>query len=774
MNSPCCFLASGLVASLALAPAAWAQFSPRIACVYPAGGKQGASFEITVAGQFLTGATNVFVSGKGVKATVVEFNKPLSNRDFFLLQDKLKELDEQRRAAYRSRWNRNENSGSQTSTNATWTAEDEKQVAEIRAKIRKNPPNFNNRISPALAETVTIQVTLAPDAEPGERELRLESLQWLTNPLVFCVGQLPEFTEKEENKGPQTFFGGPQSYGPRPGSGANEPAKVITLPAAVNGRIMPGDVDRYRFTARQGQRLVVAAAARQLIPYIPDAVPGWFQATLALYDAKGKELAYDDDYRFNPDPVLLYEIPADGEYVIEIKDSIYRGREDFVYRITIGELPFVTSIFPLGGPAGAPTTVELKGWNLPAAKLVLNDKDRAPGVYPVSVRQGEWVSNLTPFAVDALPECLELNNSKGRAQRVSLPIIVNGRIDQPGDLDVFRFDGLAGAEIVAEVHARRLNSPVDSMLTLTDSSGKQLAINDDHADLGSGLNTHHADSYLRATLPRKGAYYLQLGDAQRKGGPEYAYRLRISKPQPDFALRVVPSSISARVGATIPITVHALRQDGFSGDISISLKDAPPGFSLGGGRVPAGQDKVRLTLTAPSVPQAQPINLHLEGCATIEGRAIVRAAVPADNMMQAFEYRHLVPAQELKVFVAGNYTMTAPAVRILGESPVNIPAGGTARVQISAPLRPFANQLQLELNEPPEGITIKNVSPSRDGREIVLQSDAAKVQPGLKGNLIINVFERNFGLFGKGKGPGNQQRRPLGTLPAIPFEVVKQ
>ena len=38
--------------------------------------------------------------------------------------------------------------------------------------------------------------------------------------------------------------------------------------------------------------------------------------------------------------------------MIEINDAIYRGREDFVYRITIGELPFVTSIFPLGGPAG--------------------------------------------------------------------------------------------------------------------------------------------------------------------------------------------------------------------------------------------------------------------------------------------------------------------------------------------------------------------------------------------------------------------------------------
>src|SRR6185369_1395468 len=46
--------------------------------------------------------------------------------------------------------------------------------------------------------------------------------------------------------------------------------------------------------------------ARALIPYLADAVPGWFQATLALRDAKGRELAYDDDFRFNPDPVLAF------------------------------------------------------------------------------------------------------------------------------------------------------------------------------------------------------------------------------------------------------------------------------------------------------------------------------------------------------------------------------------------------------------------------------------------------------------------------------------
>ena len=139
------------------------------------------------------------------------------------------------------------------------------------------------------------------------------------------------------------------------------PRNIRFIGATVNGQVGPGGVDRCRFQALKGQHLVVACSARELIPYISDAVPGWFQATVALYDAKGKEVGYADDYRFHPDPVLYYEIPADGEYALEIKDSIYRGREDFVYRITIGELPYLTGVFPLGAKLGDKGGVDMAG-----------------------------------------------------------------------------------------------------------------------------------------------------------------------------------------------------------------------------------------------------------------------------------------------------------------------------------------------------------------------------------------------------------------------------
>ena len=748
-------------------PTTWAQQAqqnvPHIGYVYPAGGQQGATFRVVVGGQHLANVANAYVSGTGVQAAVVEYNRPLTQKEFKDLRDKLKELRDKRTAARES----------ESSTNV-WTDADEAMVVEIRNKILKNPPNRQG--NPAIAETITIEVAVAPNAEPGEHEIRLGAPTGLSDPLVFCVGQLPEFTKpaaKNVSAELERFMKqlGEQSKIPQAKS-----EMTITLPAIVNGQIMPGGVDRFRFTANKGQRLVAIVNARELIPYLADAVPGWFQATVALYDAKGNEVAYDDHFRFNPDPVLFYEIPADGEYVMEIKDSIYRGREDFVYRITVGELPFVTSIFPLGGPVGALTAIELKGWNLPVTKLTLDNRNKAPGIHPVTVTREKWVSNVMPFKVDNLPECFEHepNNKLATAQPVEFPIIVNGRIDQPGDVDVFRIECRAGGEVVvAEVYARRLNSPLDSVLRLTDANGKQLAFNDDYEDKGSGLNTHHADSYLSAILPTVGTYYLYLWDAQHNGGPEYGYRLRISQPLPDFELRAVPSSINARVGGTVPITVYALRRDGFSNAIALTLKNPPQGFKLTGGSVPANQDKVQLTLTFPTTPLDTPLNLNLEGRATVQGRETVHAAVPAEDMMQAFAYRHLVPAKELKAAAAGRATPRAWG-KILSVTPIKLRAGGTARIRVGLPTGVSFGNTQLELNEPPDGIDIKGVWPSREGVEILLQTDIAKVKPGLKGNLIVKVFGQRPAAPGKDGPQANKRRIQLGTLPAIPFEITER
>ncbi len=753
-----------LTTFLSLAAVALAQpAAPRIGYVYPAGGRQGSTFQLVVGGQFLEGATNLFVSGGGVEATFVEFHRPMPQGKFNQLRDELRELQDRKQAGRRR-------NGADDSTNV-WTAADEKRLTEIRDQILRDPPN--RQATPAIADTVTLRVEVATNAQPGEREIRLTTPSGLSNPLRFCIGQLPEYakpTARAPNPDLDRFL---QRLGRAPVKPATNAESRVSLPATLNGQIGPGGVDRYRFSARKGQHLVAAARARALIPYLADAVPGWFQATLTLYDAKGAELGYNDDFRFHPDPVLHCEIPRDGEYVLEIKDAIYRGREDFVYRITVGELPFITSIFPLGGKVGETVKFEPQGWNLPVTKLTREPTE--PGVQLLSVTRDEQVSNLVPFAVDTLSECFEkeAHATPSTAQQATLPIIVNGRIGQPGETDVFSFQGRAGEQVDAEVTARRLASPLDSVLKLTDANGQQLAFNDDTEDRASGLNTHHADSYLHATLPAAGTYFVHLGDTQRKGGPDYAYRLRLSAPRPDFELRAVPSSLSIRGGMSVPLTVYALRKDGFTNEIALALKDPPPGFALSGARIPAGQDQVKISLSAPLYPTDAPVSLSLEGRAVIQGRTVSHPAVPADDMMQAFAFHHLVPAQALEVSVSGRF-MARRAMKILSDTPVKIPKGGAVTVRVAAPVGHFADRIKLELSDAPEGIALQNVTPGRDAVELVLQSDSATTKPGLKGNLIVDILAKPGAGPAARKGPAANRRVSLGSLPAIPFEIVER
>ncbi|HUT88487.1 MAG TPA: PPC domain-containing protein [Thermoguttaceae bacterium] len=351
--------------------------------------------------------------------------------------------------------------------------------------------------------------------------------------------------------------------------------------------------------------------------------------------------------------------------MLTINEALFRGRESFVYRITVAEAPFVTSIFPLGGRVGEPVKIEMNGWNLEKTTLSAPPQDAKPGHHLIAATNGTLVSNYVPFALDTLPECLdaEANDEPSQAQKVTLPIIVNGRADRPGDWDVFEVEGKAGETIVAEVHARRLGSPFDSFVKVTAADGKVIALNDDHYDAASGLNTDHADSYLMVKLPADGKYFVHLGDTRRHAGKEYAYRLRISQPQPDFVLRLIPSRIVIQSKKSAAVTVFAIRKDGFTGPITLSFKDLPEGLESGGATLPAGQEVVRLELKTSLTEMEKPVNLTVIGSAKVGEQEIVHGAVPAEDSMQAFLWRHLCPADTLPALVY-NPSYQPPADRV--------------------------------------------------------------------------------------------------------------
>lgn len=648
----------GLVGSLVLAGHVDAQ--PHIGFVYPAGAQQGTTVSVRLGGQRLDGIQSMIVSGTGVQTELIDYHRMLTNQQFTVIRENLREL--QRQAKERAgRKQRPLDPASR----------------EIMARIQQRMELHENfPANRALANLVVFQITIDPEAECGPREIRLVTLDGVSNPLTFHVGELPEVVREPMRTARLPVLGNEEAAErKRPPDQAEQ---QVTVPCTVNGQVAAGEVNAYRFLARQGQRLVIATKARQLQPYIADAVPGWFQPVLTLYNAEGREVAFNDNFRFYSDSVIYYEVPEDGPLVLTISDALFRGREDWVYRLTIAEQPFLTSIFPLGGRIGESVSVAMAGWNLDGGQLVLPPSAAPPGVHSVFA-QGDLTSNRLPFALDTLPEIIEQepNNDRSQAESIELPVIINGRIQQPGDWDVFRFEGRGGQKIVAEVTARRLNSPLDSLLKLTDAQGNLLAINDDYEDPATGLNTHHADSYILVQLPADGTYFVHIGDTTHQGGDAYGYRLRISEPQPDFELRVVPPSMGIPSRGTRAVNIYAIGRDGFDGDIRIELRNPPKGISGSNVTLRNGQEMVRMPLRTQLVRLDRPVPLTIVGRAQVGDREIVRTAIAAEDRMQAFLWRHLVPVEQFMVRVF-NPSYRPPGRREITPIPDEILAAAAA------------------------------------------------------------------------------------------------
>ncbi len=712
---------------------------PHIGYIYPAGAQRGTTTTITVGGQYLEGADDVIVSGQGVRAEVAGFDRPLTIGEVVRMRNKLREAAEER--GLKELRGRDLQKFIKEHGDAIGiTAEDVKKMGEHGQMRRKEEIQEHAQIT----DKIIVKIEVMPDAKPGRHELRVFRDGRISAPLAFYIGETPEHTETD-------------------GDQIEQP-----LPVVINGQILPAEKDRFSFKASKGDELVAACIARELIPHLADAVPGWFQAVMALYDADGNEVAFADDYRFNPDPAFHFKIPADGTYTLEIKDSIYRGRHDFVYRITLGEIPFVTSIFPLGGNRAEKTSVTLKGENLPKTKISMGDESR------IEMLEKTPLVTPIPFALSSLPELMETepNNTPDQGMPVQQGCVINGRIEQAGDRDVFEIQLEKGAELLAEVTARRLNSLLDSVLMITDAAGNQLAYNNDYEDRLLGRVTHHADARVTFEAPETGTYHIHLGDIQNGGGDDYAYRLQLDRPVPDYELRVVPSNLNGVPGSSVPCTVYALRKDGFTGPIDLKLKNKIDGLRLDGARIPAGQDQVELTLTLPPDPLYVPVALNLEGCANINGKAAVRSAVPAEDMMQAFIYHHLVLVDEI---LLSSIESGAPRPQSSWESSlVRLRPGQSTTITCDSPTQIDRSQVSLKV-EPrnlPDGVTMEEATVGRGQIEITLATGSEAVK-GLEGNLLFDLLVERTKPGANQKRDGHREPVFLsaGSLPAVPFEI---
>jgi hypothetical protein len=566
---------------------------------------------------------------------------------------------------------------------------------------------------------VKLSVTVAPDAPTGEREFRLLNAGGVSNRFRFLVGDLPEINEVEPN------------------NEKTAPQKIESLPVVINGQILDSDRDYFRFPAKAGETLVLEVKARALLPFIADAVPGWFDPQLTIFNAAGKQIAFADDFRGRPDPVLFFHPPADGDYTVELRDVIYRGRGDFIYRLTVGALPYVTGIYPLGGQRGNEVPVEIRGVNLPATHTNVKVPADAPRKITV---EGE------PFAAGDWPtvRAIESSDAFERAQRISPPASIDGRLLTPGGSHYFVFTAKRDDRLVLELQARRLGSPLDSILTLYNAQKIQVAENDDWNDPLEANLPHNSDSRIFYTVPANGDYYLRLRDLQGKGGEEYAYRLNIAPPRPDFTLRISPDNPRMGQGDTAAITVTAVRHDNFDGEIKLGVGNLPKGFLASEATIPANQAEGRLTITAPAGFAPGVVAPVVTGIATIGKDSVLRRAESAETMMQAFAYNHILPTKQL-------FLAVVPGTAYTLES--NVPEGKVIEVKPGTDT-PITIKI-LRKENAKFGVTITAVrllngqlttkslfaAPEKDEAEITL-TVSKDAKPGPRQDMIVSGLMR--------------------------------
>ena len=719
---------------------------PHVAYSYPAGCRQGTSCEVVIGGQYLQNVSGVHIAGSGVGVEIIGWYRPMTRGMYNNLRMRLNDTKEELVGE-----------GKQPSSAevalAAGVTDEQLSEMEIFLERDRDPRRQPNE---QLEEELTLNLTVDRVAEPGKREFRLLTDTSMSNPIWIHVGTFQEIKETEPENG--------------------QPDEIVDeLPVLVNGQIMPGDVDRFTFHALRGTKLVVNAGARDVTPFLADAVPGWFQAVLTLFDSTGRVVARADSFHFRQDPVIFHEVRRDDRYTVEIRDTLFRGREDFVYRMTIGETPMITSIFPLGARVASDVTIQLEGWNLPQQSVDLripSARTHRP-VHWISLPQTVGPQLRFPLQVDRRAEALESepNNEPSTAQIVDTHQIINGRIDHPGDVDVFRLE--CSGPLVVEVEARRHGSPLDSMLTIVDEDGNEIAYNDDFVDRFQSLSTHHADSHLVTVIPSGSPRYLLLTDAQGNGGKDFVYRLYLRSRDPDYELRVVPSTIIASAGATVPITVFALRRDGFEGDIRLALPDVFEDFQLHGGLIPGDAESMRMTLKLPTTPTDGPLTLAMHGQSrgSRSAQPLTRPAVPAENMMQAFIWYHLVPVDDWNIIINPRQAVQPPFEMAQSGRPPLVPRGGSLLVPARALSDDVvADELGVELMDPPPGTSAEVVTDDRGRFAVQISTDAEESPAGWRGNLLFRAFRESTPGPTEDNPAPNPVRTDYGLLPAFPVE----
>jgi len=441
-------------------------------------------------------------------------------------------------------------------------------------------------------ETLLCRITVPRDEQVGIGAMRLVTAEGVSNPILAMVDDLPTVAETPDNH-------------------TAAQAQQAEWPIAVDGQCEPVEEDFYRIHVEAGQRLSFEVVAQRLGSKL--------DPVLRLLNADGEELhRADDSAGVGGDCRFSHVFETAGDYLIAVTDVRHLGGAEFRYRLRIGAFPLVSNVYPAGGRSGEVASFEfadgvtdksLLHVSMPADRDV---KQLAAFSVPAADGAGSgW------FQVEANPEAETLeqepNDAAEKATTAQLPGALNGRLDQPGDRDYFKFHARKGQRLHCVGRTRELGSPCDLYLRLLKPDGAQIAV-----------ARQERQPILDAEIPEEGDYILQVEDLLRGGGPDHVYRVDVSDAYGGFALNAELLQYNAPQAGAAVVKVLAQRP-AYSGPIELTVEGLGDGVKLEGQTFEGAETLLKITLPA-DIPAGELRHAKIVGKAKIGEETV---AVPA-------------------------------------------------------------------------------------------------------------------------------------------------
>lgn len=410
-----------------------------------------------------------------------------------------------------------------------------------------------------------------------------------------------------------------------PNDSAAQSQAIESLPAVVEGRLEKrDDVDAFQVTLKKGRTLIVRVEAFLLGSPL--------DAVLRVRDERGSIVVWNHDDGFTLDPFVAMTAPADGRYRVEVfgfphpgeSEVRFAGNSKCVYRLHLNDGPYVAGIDPAGLSRSNASTARIRGWNLGsnAASVTLPAFTSAPPDLRWVVVELPGLEGPARLPLGDGPELQEspeaiplpaggtnsasppAGDLPGPAQPLLLPVpgAVTGSLEKPRERDRYQFIATKGVSYRVEVQASALGSPLDAWVRIQDSTGKEMAMNED-ASMG--------DPSLTWKAPSDGTNTVVVGSSLAKAGPEYRYRLEVRPLSPSVRAVAGSASVLVEAGKTNELKISLQRIGGLEGPIRVEAGSLPEGVSAEPVEAAAGASEATLRFVAATNAPASQRGLQL-------------------------------------------------------------------------------------------------------------------------------------------------------------------